>query len=327
MCAAFPHTECAGYYEGMPDNLLDNLDVFYGELTPARATVYARLEGLENTDGLSLNGFVRGPRCFYSTTLLSTYPLSDAGPGPSLLAKALVTDPCYWSPETPNIYDVTVELRRGQDVIASEVRQIGFRSISIDGKNLTLDGKIWIPRGVPFDLVNEESLEHFRDTGTMVILESLNSALLQEASSQGVWAAVRVRPEEGEFSGMSFSAIVRRLSQFPAVAFAIAEPKSPDSIPPPTTPTNIRIGQYISPDRRVQSTKWGEFVVATDWLIKSQQVATHKTMPLIAAAERNIKFPFSYFRRACDTLQQEWAAERQFAGYVVMTAKDRVIKR
>jgi len=27
----------------MPDNLLENLDVFYGELTPARATVYARV--------------------------------------------------------------------------------------------------------------------------------------------------------------------------------------------------------------------------------------------------------------------------------------------
>ena len=38
---------CAGYDEVMP-SLLDNLDVFYGELTPARAMVYARLEGLAN---------------------------------------------------------------------------------------------------------------------------------------------------------------------------------------------------------------------------------------------------------------------------------------
>src|SRR4051812_6948047 len=97
-------------------NLLDNLDVFYCELTPARATVYARLEGLGSTAGLSLTGYVRGPRCFYSKTLPATFRLQDAGPGPSLLAKSLVPDPCYWSPETPHIYDVTVELRNGADV-------------------------------------------------------------------------------------------------------------------------------------------------------------------------------------------------------------------
>ena len=82
---------------------LSDLDIFYGELTVNRAFVYARLPRPADDEGLSLVGQVRGPRCSRAQTLPLTSPLVDLGPGPTLLARALVPDPCFWSPDLPAI--------------------------------------------------------------------------------------------------------------------------------------------------------------------------------------------------------------------------------
>ncbi len=127
---------------------LTPLDVFYGDLTANRAYVYARLPRPADDAGLSLGGFVRGPRCLQAETLPLTAKLVDLGPGPTLLARALVPEPCFWSPDLPAIYDVTVNLLRGEEVIATERREIGLRSFGVKGQNLMLDGKRWVLRGV-----------------------------------------------------------------------------------------------------------------------------------------------------------------------------------
>ena len=92
----------------MTTDLLANLDVFHGDLTVNRAYVYARLPRPTDDRGLSIVGQVRGPRCKLAETLPVTSPLVDLGPGPTLLAQALVPDPVFWSPDLPAIYDVTM---------------------------------------------------------------------------------------------------------------------------------------------------------------------------------------------------------------------------
>ena len=37
----------------------------------------------------------------------------DRGPGASLLAEAIVPEPCFWTPEMPHLYQAEVQLRRG----------------------------------------------------------------------------------------------------------------------------------------------------------------------------------------------------------------------
>src|SRR5262245_25880346 len=132
----------------MTNIILDSLDVFYGDLTYARAYVYARLPRAANDAGLSLVGQVRGPRCKLAATLPVTSPLVDLGPGPTLLAQALIPDPAFWTPDLPAIYDVTVNLLRGTEIIATSNRQIGLRPLGVRGRNLFLDGKRWVLRGV-----------------------------------------------------------------------------------------------------------------------------------------------------------------------------------
>src|SRR5829696_6519128 len=122
-------------------NDLPQLDVFYGDLTVNRAFVYARLPLPAEVGAWSLAGQIRGPRCLAAETLPVTSPLLDLGPGPTLLARAMVTDPCFWSPDLPAIYDVTVNLLRGTEIVASARREIGLRSLGVRGKHLALESK------------------------------------------------------------------------------------------------------------------------------------------------------------------------------------------
>ncbi|MBC7855309.1 MAG: hypothetical protein IAF94_17920 [Pirellulaceae bacterium] len=292
----------------MSENLLDNLDVFYGELTPARATVYARLEGLENASGLSLAGFVRGPRCFYSTTLLSTYPLSDAGPGPSLLAKALVPDPCYWSPETPNIYDVTVELCRGNDIIASDVRQIGFKPLGISGRFFTWEGKPWVLRGVTKQSTTEEDFALWRAQCAVLCQRPLAGIEVEmcRASEQGVlcFCSLPLQDLFGEDRVVNY---LRKLVRFPAVAIIVSQ-----------RPLHKKL-QRTAPNLLFVQEEMDEFDASTLLLGKAERADALQTVNLPVIIHRSLSHPLEIAeaRAACDKLQADLAPYGQFAGYIV----------
>lgn len=52
---------------------------------------------------------------------------------------AQVGDPRLWSVDTPNLYDVTYELRQGEEVLDRVQSYIGFRSVAIDGGRVTIN--------------------------------------------------------------------------------------------------------------------------------------------------------------------------------------------
>lgn len=302
--------ECAGYYEGMADNLLDNLDVFYGELTPARATVYARLEGLEGTEGLSLCGFVRGPRCLYSKTLPASFRLQDAGPAPTLLAKTVVPDPSYWSPDTPHIYDVTVELKKGGDIIASEVRQIGFKPLGVSGRFFTWEGKPWVLRGVTTRSSNVDSIESWRDCSAAIVGACIPNAQLREASEKGVLC---FDLGDGNRSEAECLCEAKRLAKFPSLAIAnLGRPAE-----------NIR---KLMPNVVVTCISelrgFAKPVLQGILVYRSQNLSELATLmslnvPLVVDRSIGPNQSVEQARAACDKLQADLAPIGQFAGYIV----------
>ncbi len=52
----------------------------------------------------------------------------------------VVADPRPWTPRSPNLYDVTFELRRGSDVIDRVQSYFGFRSVGVNEGRVTLNG-------------------------------------------------------------------------------------------------------------------------------------------------------------------------------------------
>jgi hypothetical protein len=74
-----------------------------------------------------LQGTLRGPYCELARTLPAEFRFQDLGPQQIGLARAIVPDPCVWSPELPLLYQVDVEARLGERIIAAYHDKIGLR--------------------------------------------------------------------------------------------------------------------------------------------------------------------------------------------------------
>src|SRR5438094_7468200 len=106
-------------------------EIFYGATNPAATHVYVRWrpDPPGSALGLKLAGVVRGPFSQLARTLPATVPLADQGPGESLLARAVLPDPCYWTPGAPYLYTVEVEVRDGRRAVAQAKQMLGVRPL------------------------------------------------------------------------------------------------------------------------------------------------------------------------------------------------------
>ncbi|MEM6282771.1 MAG: beta-glucuronidase [Chloroflexota bacterium] len=72
----------------------------------------------------------------HSTTIHSESSISDV-----TAIELKVPDVKLWTPETPHLYDLTVELLDGETVVDSYTLQIGIRTIAVEGEQLLLNGE------------------------------------------------------------------------------------------------------------------------------------------------------------------------------------------
>jgi hypothetical protein len=296
----------------MTNDLVD-LDVFYGDLTPSRAYVYARLPRLEEHAGLALTGQVHGPRCKLAATLPVTVPLVDAGPGPTLLARALVPDPVFWSPDLPAIYDVTVNLLRGTEIIATAHREIGLRALGVRGRNLMLNGKRWVLRGIFPSSTVAKSPDKWHEVEAAFAGDDLRLDDLTLASECGVLACIYLAEPGGPILPR-----LRRLADFPAVAITVIDQPLPFDFCKSATAPNLILAQLIVPQLRWPRQIWADLlVVSAEAPELVAEAMTFGEIPIIAYRTYRPPVDLATARAACDTLQRDLAPLGQFAGYVV----------
>jgi beta-galactosidase/beta-glucuronidase len=60
--------------------------------------------------------------------------------GSAATVAAMVRDPLLWSPESPNLYEVTYELRRGAEVVDRVESYFGFRTVSVQDGRVLING-------------------------------------------------------------------------------------------------------------------------------------------------------------------------------------------
>ena len=290
---------------------LSHLDVFYGDLTVARGYVYARLPHFADSDGLTIGGTVRGPRCLHAETLPTTVRLVDQGPGPTLLARALIPDPVFWSPDLPAIYDVTVNLSRGREIIAATTQQMGLRALGAEGRNLILEGKRFVLRGVSNSSTNSKLPRDWRAATAAYVTSQPGVEQLEEASQWGAWAVAEL-PQSGNDEITS----LRTLSGYPAAAIAIVRGNLPHDFVHHAIAPNILVAQHI--ERSAQEVhSWTQLVTAPAEPELLRELQARLDLPLIAVRKLNSPLPIAEVRAACDALQRELAPIGQFAGYIV----------
>jgi hypothetical protein len=292
------------------------LDVFYGDLTANRAYIYARLPRPLADQQYSLVGQVRGPRCALAQTLPCTSPLVDLGPGPTLLARATIPDPCYWSGDLPAIYDVTVNILRGTEIVGTERREIGLRNLGVRGRYLAVEGKRWVLRGIHVGSTPSSNPNQWHAALGMLIVPAahvLRDELLAQASSGGAMTAV-----VADLQTMDFTTLLRQLARFPAVSLVVVRGNLPSDFRLTECAPNLLLAQAIGRGDVLELAPWAQLAwVQSDDPLLVARVAALAEVPVVAVRPLVTPLPLEAARAACDELQRDLAPSGQYAGYVV----------
>lgn len=187
------------------------LRVVLGPCDDMRAEVFVRAAGPKSPRlALRLAGELVGPECRRSITLPAGASLTDLGAGAAgLLAKAVLTEPAFWTPELPNLYRLTARLLDDGQTLAEATRRIGLRRSGVRGRSLWLEGRRWVPRGVACDPQSRE-LTALRDAGLTAVVADPSEPLLVAADESGVAIIAVAEVEAGR--PLAVDAVVDRLA-------------------------------------------------------------------------------------------------------------------
>ena len=296
-------------------NQINAVQLFHGELTPTSARVYARLNEIENNMNLSLGGHVEGPFRDDAHTLPATVPLRPSPPGDSLLAEAVLPDPCFWSPDTPATYRVKIELRRNMQLIGHQWRILGLRGLGIFGPSVFRNGKRWVLRGVQ-SLNNSQIVwEDWHAMAAMMVVNQIDERLCSEASRHGVPLAVLVRPGEKDIITKLY-----QLAHWPAISLVVF---------PNCDHVEIDQWRQRCPNVLVGSHFHGrnsETIPTSVHLILCEENSIQPLTttpdqcdsPILVIRTLPAGFDLARARTECDILQRDLARIGDFSGYFIM---------
>lgn len=287
--------------------MLHDLDLFYRDIGPNSARVFARLPKPLTSGEWTLRGQVRGPFTTRGHTLPSTSGFLELPEQGFLLSHARVVDPCTWSPDSPNLYDVTMELRRNNDVVEVEKRRIGIRDLRPQRQNLLLDAKRCVLRGTWH--TDEEPLNWWNEATTRV-MDRFEMPWLEQASKDGVLTII----DAEAYAKIDFS-YLRQVAKYASAAMVIVPNPCPLPEDVRLVAPNLLFAQRWNADKPLAA--WAHVCwAAAQQIVSGELQVASIALPLIAE-RKSTHATLAEARAACDTLQAELAPFGQFAGYMV----------
>jgi hypothetical protein len=293
---------------------LEQLDLFCGEITPQRAVVYARCPLPETAGKWKLAGRLRGPMSKFGGTLPANSALQDLGPGKTLLAKALVPDPCRWTPSHPSHYLADVELFHNGELVERIRRTFAIRQLVVQSGGLFLASERTILRAARSASVLSHDIAAWHEVPLVRVINQWDDAMLNQALLEGCLLVADCT----HIAADQLQDTIRRLSSHSAVGIAILHSSFADW-------DTLR---KIAPNLLFAASLTGTVGISAPALIWSaadpsaeaaQRLSTYP-MPIIVerrlSKDEHAASP-SDARLACDQLQADWAPFGQFAGYVV----------
>ncbi|HEV3345261.1 MAG TPA: hypothetical protein VG125_33090 [Pirellulales bacterium] len=295
-----------------------DFELFFGDANNAAARVYARVS--EQPPDCLLTGRLVGPTCEYSHTLAATVPLAARpGDSSSLLAEAVVPDPCFWSGEMPFLYQAQLELRRGGELVASETRPFGIRPLGALRRRLVFEGRTWVPRAAQSQELPAAPLADWREADLAMYVAEPTDEFCSEASRLGVVLIVELEAD-GEAPALSLSLAnkLRRLAKWPAVGIVVLteEPQLDRSIR--RFAPNLLLASCARQGEPALVPDWADLIVCDDTSAAQLAARTQAlTRPVLALRSAGWRDDLADARRECDRLQRDLAGRGEFAGYVV----------
>ncbi len=221
------------------------LAIRLGRADDMRAEIVVRV-AVEDGDGdpPELAGTLVGPRRGRDMTLPTTVRLVAAAGDQAALARAVFTEPAYWTPELPNLYRLEAEVRRGTRTVAAVDRLVGLRRLGVRGRSLWLDGRRWVPRGVTMPPVGFRP-DSFREAAAAAVIGDPSADVRAAADQAGV--AIVARLEDGAGRGLDQDEAAGRIASFalhPSVVLAVV----------PRTVDGETAGSIVSAARALKGT-------------------------------------------------------------------------
>ena len=269
----------------------------------------------EVADHAQLTGELVGPHCRYSKTLPARIRFLDRGPGPTLLAEAVVPDPCFWTPDLPFIYSAEVRLSTAGDAgcdLAMVRRPLGIRRLGIEGTSIYLDAKRSVLRGVHVDAPRTEDLKAAREAASALYVENANDAIIREASEVGVLLAVRL----GKTPKDKVIAELARMGRSPAVAIVVLNDDVPAGKELRLAARNTLLAQRLTTDAASDPASIAPWAHVLWWEISTaESIVRPPHMPVVVYRAAAQAASIAQRRRLCDQLQADTAPLADFAGY------------
>lgn len=196
------------------------LEFVLGRADDVQAEAYVRL-GAGPADAqindAQITGTLTGPRCRHATTLPTAIPLRPLAGDGRAAARALVTEPSFWTPELPNLYELVAEARTPAGVSAATRRLVGLRRLGVRGRSIWLDGRRWVPRG---GAASNESFDpaRFRAEQLTALISDPTPEVCAAADAIGVPIVARFGDEAASEAILDHMAA---LAQHPAAVMAV----------------------------------------------------------------------------------------------------------
>jgi len=202
-----------------------------GRADDMRAEIVVRV-AVDATAGesgrLHLSGMLVGPRRGRDMTLPTTVKLvevtgdhASAAAAGHVLARAVFTEPAYWTPELPNLYRLEARVLSDGQPLAVVDRMIGLRRLGVRGRSLWLEGRRWVPRGATIPTVGFEPTS-LRSLHTVAVVRDPSEDVGEAADRAGV--AVIARLEDAAGRRLEIPMAVARIKAWalhPSVVLAV----------------------------------------------------------------------------------------------------------
>ena len=180
------------------------LAILAGRADDMRAEIMVRISDCRmGGDPLHLTGTLVGPRRGRDMTLPTTVKLVDVtGDHPAAraagqaLARAVFTEPAYWTPELPNLYRLQAEVQRGDQTVAVVDRMVGLRRLGVRGRSLWLEGRRWVPRGVTISPMGFEPTS-LRSLSAAAVIDDPSDVICEAADQAGVAIITKLVDADG----------------------------------------------------------------------------------------------------------------------------------
>ncbi|MBP61472.1 MAG: hypothetical protein CMJ62_08085, partial [Planctomycetaceae bacterium] len=286
----------------------------HGEASSTIARVYARIDKPEDQEGLALSGSLEGPFRSDAHTLPARASFLACRPGESLLAEAVLPDPCLWSPDNPALYRAHLELRCGQQVLEERTIATGLRGLGVSGTDLYRHGRRCVVRAVEWTPPGDFDWTEARAAGASFLVDTPGQRLCEAASEAGVVLLVRLGGSVDQLL-----AAMSRLSAWPAVSIFLFSQGTDCPEDVNQRFPNLLFGEIGPLESTAAPAPWAHLSV---YQLPEKTASVPSILPtgrsVMVARQGGERTDWRRGRRECDDLQRELAGSGDLAGYVVL---------